>query len=128
NSGLLNIWRGAQTTQTPLCVNIFEPSAAQSKNKGLWLRMQLDRHSLCIAIIGSTREARQAGRRDAPIDTSARSATPAEKLKMSRGFISNKKRENKRDKNTAPKTPINDPRDVRTTLPRKTYDMTCPRA
>src|SRR5690349_23925258 len=88
---------------------------------------EFDRHSLCIAIIGSTREARQAGRSDAPIDTSARRETPAEKLNMSRRFISNNKLENKRVKNTAPKTPINEPRIVRTTLPRKTYDMTRPR-
>jgi len=55
-----------------------------------------DRHSLCIAIIGSTREARQAGRRDAPIDTSASSKSAAEKLNTSSGLTSNKRLESKR--------------------------------
>ena len=111
----MNIWPGAQPTPTTLCASIFEPLAAQSKNESLRLRRPFDHHSLCIAMIGSTREARQVGRRDAP---SARRETQAEKLNMSRGFIN--KLENKPVKNTAPKTPINEPRVVRITLPRKT--------
>ena len=86
-----------------------------------------DRHSLCIAIIGSTREARQAGRRDAPIDTSASSKSAAEKLNTSSGLTSNKRLESKRLRNSAPMTPTNEPRVVSTALPRKTYDMTRPR-
>ena len=84
-------------------------------------------YSLCIATIGSAREARHAGRRDAPIDMNASSATAAEKLNTSSGLISNKRLPSDRVRSKAPRTPTMVPIAVSTTLPCKTCEMTRPR-
>src|SRR5262245_13527293 len=84
-------------------------------------------HSLCITIIGSTRAARQAGRREAPIETNASSVIAAEKLNRSSGLTSNNRLENERVRNNELTIPTTDPSAVRTALRRSTWETTRPR-
>src|SRR6516165_7086179 len=97
------------------------PACANDRHLGL-----MD-HSLCIAIIGSTRAARQAGSREAPIETNASSVTAAEKLSRSSGLTSNNRLESERVRNNEPTIPTTDPSAVRTALLRSTWETTRPR-
>ena len=78
-------------------------------------------------MIGSTREARQAGTKQANTDTTASTATAAEKLNTSSGLTSNSRFERDRVAINAPPIPTAEPSTVRIAPSRDTWEMTLPR-